>query len=99
MAKKNVIRKTDLIEQVAQLEGISLKDSRSIINSFLELIKGNLKEGKAVAIQQFGHFSIKEMKARKGHNPRTGETLELPARTVVSVKLSKEVRNIAQEEK
>lgn len=99
MAEKNKIYKSDLIKQLAQAEGISIKDSRSIVNSFIELIKANLKEGKEVTIQRFGHLAPAKMKARQGHNPQTGEAIEVPARTVITMHLSSEVRNMLREDK
>ena len=99
MAKKKTVHKTDLIKQLAQVEGISLKDSHSIVNSFIELIKANLKKGKDVNIQRFGHLAPKKMKARTGRNPQTGEKIKIPARTVISMHLSQEVRDMLREEK
>lgn len=99
MADKNKIYKSDLIKQLAQTEGISIKDSRSIINSFIELIKANLKEGKEITIQRFCHLAPMQMKARQGHNPQTGKPIKIPARTVVTMHLSSEVRNMLREDK
>lgn len=59
------------------------------VNSVFEIIKDALYAGESVSRQGFGKFEIRNRKARKGRNPRTGEEIKLPAITTVGFKASK----------
>jgi DNA-binding protein HU-beta len=52
------------------------------LNSFIDGVKKTLKKGKKVTLVGFGTFSISKRKARKGRNPRTGETITIKAAKV-----------------
>ena len=62
--------------------------SAQVIETLFELIKQSLQNGEEVLISGFGKFSVKEKQARKGRNPRTGQTILLPPRKVVTYKCS-----------
>ncbi len=72
--------KADLINQVAKSAGITKKAATVAVNTFIDSIVKALKKGKRVPIAGFGTFSVRKTKKRKGRNPRTGETIEIPAK-------------------
>nr|WP_137677146.1 integration host factor subunit beta [Parerythrobacter lutipelagi] len=78
LAKDNPDLRADEIEQVVDI--------------FFEEISQRLTEGGRVELRGFGAFSTRERDARKGRNPRTGETVDVPAKRVPYFKPGKEMR-------
>lgn len=74
--------KEELIEKVASGSGLSKTDASRALNTIIDSIAATLKKGKKVSLVGFGSFSISKRKARKGRNPRTGETIKIPAAKV-----------------
>ena len=82
--------KADLIEQITQKNGFTGKDVRIIVEGFLEEVKNCLVEGNHLEIRGFGTFKVKNHKARKTRNPKTGDTVQIPARKKAVFKVSRE---------
>lgn len=95
MDKKNVIRKADLIAAVAKKTGLSQGKASEAIEAMFAAIMCGVKRG-PVNIPDFGAFRTQNRRARKGRNPRTGETIDIPSSTFpvfVPGKLLKEILN------
>ena len=73
------MNKNDLIASVASSAGLSKSDATRSIESLLDTITNALKRGEKVSIVGFGNFSVTERKATTGRNPRTGESIQIPA--------------------
>lgn len=86
--------KADLVEQVAQAigPGITKKDCAAVVDGFLNAIKRALAKQQNIEIRGFGTFKVRNRKPRVARNPRTGETVEVPARPVPVFKPSKNFR-------
>lgn len=80
------MNKTDLINAIAAEAGLSKADAAKALNATTAAIAGALKAGGKVSLVGFGTFASVERPARTGKNPRTGEVLEIPAKTVVKFK-------------
>lgn len=80
------MNKTDLITAIAAEAGLSKADAAKALNATTAAIAGALKAGDKVSLVGFGTFASVERPARTGKNPRTGEVLEIPAKTVVKFK-------------
>lgn len=80
------MNKTDLINAIAAEAGLSKADAAKALNATTAAIAGALKAGDKVSLVGFGTFASVERPARTGKNPRTGEVLEIPAKTVVKFK-------------
>lgn len=78
MARDNPDLKAEEIEQVVDI--------------FFEEIAGRLADGGRVELRGFGAFSTRERQARTGRNPRTGESVDVPAKRVPYFKPGKEMR-------
>jgi DNA-binding protein HU-beta len=74
--------KADLIEKMAKDAAITKAAAGKALDSFIDGVKKALKKGNKVALVGFGSFSISKRKARKGRNPRTGETIAIKAAKV-----------------
>lgn len=73
------MNKNELVASVAEKAEISKKDAEAAVKAVIEAITEALAEGDKVALVGFGTFSVKERAARTGINPRTKETVEIPA--------------------
>jgi len=87
------LTKEDIITNVYNQVGLSKKQSRSVVETLLEIIKGRLEEGEDLLVSGFGKFVVKSKTARRGKNPQTTEDLQLRARRVVVFKTSGVLRN------
>jgi DNA-binding protein HU-beta len=82
---------SELVSAVAAANDLSKPKAREVVQSIFDSIVEATKRGDEVAINGFGRFSVKERAARKGRNPRTGETLNIPASKSLGFKMSKPV--------
>ncbi len=73
------MNKTELVSAVAEKAGLSKKDAEKVINATVESITAALKAGDKVQLVGFGAFEVKSRAARQGRNPRTKETITIPA--------------------
>ena len=73
------MNKTDLINVVTAETNMSEKDVKTVINATLDAISNALKERDKVQLLGFGTFETKEVEAREGRNPKTGETIKIDA--------------------
>ena len=84
--------KADLVEEVSVKTGLTRTDVAVLVDAFLEAVKKSLEGGNNIEIRGFGTFKIKQRKARKARNPRTGEEVPVPDRKVPVFKPSNEFK-------
>lgn len=68
------------------------EEVEQVVDIFFDEISARLAEGGRVELRGFGAFSTREREARKGRNPRTGDTVDVPAKKVPYFKPGKEMR-------
>lgn len=90
------VTKKDIAEVIAESADISKNKAGDCLNDLLDYITENLEKGKKVGLTGFGTFSITRRKARKGRNPQTGETIQIPARNAVKFKTGKNLKESVQ---
>ncbi len=73
------MNKTDLINVVAQETELKKKEVEAVVNSAIAAISAALKEGDNVQLIGFGTFEVKDVAAREGRNPKTGEAITIEA--------------------
>ena len=79
------MNKTQLVEKVANKTGLTLKDSKIVVDAIFStvpkegIIASELNAGRKVQITGFGTFQIRKRKKREGRNPQTGEPILIPA--------------------
>ncbi|NQT95458.1 MAG: integration host factor subunit beta [Candidatus Omnitrophica bacterium] len=78
--------KKDIAIQIADETGIKQIDVKKIIQKYQDKVIDILAEGRNIELRNFGVFRVKERKARTGRNPRTGETVPVVAKKVVTFK-------------
>ena len=87
------MNKTELVAAVAEKTGASKKDSEKLVSAVFETITNALVAGDKVALVGFGAFEVKERPARTGRNPRTKETIKIPASRSASFKPGKALKD------
>jgi DNA-binding protein HU-beta len=73
------VNKNELIANVADRSGLSKADAGKAVDGIVASIEAALKAGDEVRIVGFGTFSVSARAATTGRNPRTGETISIPA--------------------
>ncbi|MBP3508529.1 HU family DNA-binding protein [Oscillibacter sp.] len=87
------MNKAELINAVAASADCSKKDAEAIITAALDTITAALKEGDKVQLVGFGSFEVKKRAARIGRNPKTKESIEIPASVVPVFKAGKALKD------
>ena len=86
--------KGDVINAIAESAGISKKEASAALDAFVGYISDTCQRGERCAIPGLGSFSVSQRKAREGRNPRTKETITIPASKNVRFKAGKDLRDL-----
>ena len=73
------MNKSELVASVAEVAELTKKDAEKAVNAVFASVQKALVEDDKVQIIGFGTFEVRTRAARKGRNPQTGETIEIPA--------------------
>lgn len=87
------MNKAELIAKVAELAGLSKKDAEKSVNAFTDAITGALKKDDKIALVGFGTFEVRNRSARTGRNPKTKQTITIPASKVPAFKAGKALKD------
>ncbi len=87
------MNKADIINKVHETLGGTKADAERAVETMLDCIVSSLKDGKEVSVAGLGIFSAKMRPARQGRNPRTGETIEVPAMRVPKFRAAKALKD------
>ena len=79
---ENKVTKFDIIKKVHEITGLSYKETGSVINNMLEVLKDSLKDGNVVELRGFGTFKVVQRAARIAYKPKGRERLEIPEKNV-----------------
>jgi DNA-binding protein HU-beta len=81
------MKKVELVEAIATKAGLTKADAARALDATVEAITGALVKGDKVPLIGFGTFGVSKRDSRNARNPRTGETIKIPARKAVSFKV------------
>ena len=90
------MNKQELISKIAEKTNLSKKDAAAALTALTGTIMETLKAEGKLAIPSLGTFQVKEHAARTGHNPRTGETVEIAAKRVPAFKPAKALKDAVE---
>ena len=85
--------KTELIAAVAAKTGMTKKDAERAVAATMDAITETLVKGEKVQVSGFGIFEVRAREARTGLNPRTKETIEIPATKLPAFKAAKALKD------
>ena len=85
--------KAELVELISNETGVSKKDTGIIVNLILENIGRALVGSDKVELRGFGSFKVKSRRSRQARNPRSGDSVAVPAKKVPYFKASNELKD------
>ena len=86
------MNKAELTAAVVKKTGFTKKDAEKAIVALTEVVTESLAAGEKVQIVGFGGFEVRERPAHKGHNPMTGEEIEIAASKSPAFKAGKALK-------
>jgi integration host factor subunit alpha len=90
------LTKAELAELLFDNLGLNKRESKDMVEAFFEIVHGSLVEGDDVKLSGFGNFQIRRKAPRPGRNPRTGESIPIQARNVVTFHASHKLKALVQ---
>ncbi|QPF74969.1 integration host factor subunit alpha [Roseateles sp. DAIF2] len=90
------LTKAELAELLFDKLGLNKRESKDMVEAFFDIIHGQLVQGRDVKLSGFGNFNIRRKAPRPGRNPRTGESIPIKARNVVTFHASHKLKGLVQ---
>jgi DNA-binding protein HU-beta len=90
------LNKSDLVSAVAEKADMSKKDAEKAVTQVFKVIEESLASNEKVQLVGFGTFEVKERAERIGRNPRTKESITIPATKVPGFKAGKQLKDAVQ---
>lgn len=87
------MNKADIINKVHEVVGGTRADAERAVETMIDSIVDSLKKGQEVSISGLGIFATKKREGRTGRNPRTGETINIPAMRVPKFRAAKALKD------
>ena len=86
--------KIELVEKLAEKMSMQKKEAERVLEVFVSTIQDALKNGQKVNLAGLGTFIVVEKKARVARNPKTGETVDVPAKKAPKFKPGKQLKEL-----
>lgn len=90
------LTKAELAELLFERLGLNKRESKDMVEAFFEFIHASLERGEDVKLSGFGNFQVRRKAPRPGRNPRTGESIPIGARNVVTFHASHKLKAVVQ---
>ena len=90
------LTKAELAELLFERLGLNKRESKDMVEAFFDSVHDTLVQGTDVKLSGFGNFNIRRKAPRPGRNPRTGESIPIKARNVVTFHASHKLKGIVQ---
>ncbi len=91
--KEVIMNKNELISAVAEKAELTKAQAGEAVDALFDIIADTLKSGDEVRVIGFGNFSVTERAATEGRNPRTGDTIQIPASKTPKFKAGKGLKD------
>lgn len=88
------MNRTELISAMAENAEMSKVDTEKALKAFIDTVTEELKNGGKVQLVGFGSFEVAERSERQGRNPKTGETITIPASKSPKFKAGRSLKDI-----
>lgn len=88
------MNKTDIIDRVTEELHVNQKIAKIAVETIVESISKAIIDGERVEIRGFGNFTLRNYKAYKGRNPKTGEVVNVPPKKLPYFKVGKELKDM-----
>jgi nucleoid DNA-binding protein len=91
LQEKGPVTKKEIVKQISERLGLTQLKTKEIVQQTFDAIVETLLEVGRIELRNFGVFEVKQRKARKARNPRTGQRVDVPPKNVVTFKPGKEM--------
>jgi len=88
------MNRTELIDAIAAETGAEKKDAKNFLEGFTKIVEAEMRKAGEVPLAGLGKFRVSQRQARTGRNPATGETIQIPAKTVVKFTVAKALKDL-----
>ena len=88
------MNKTELVAAMAEQAGLSKKDAEAALKAFTDVVATELKKDGKVQLVGFGTFEVAKREAREGRNPKTLQTIVIPASKAPKFKAGKALKDM-----
>jgi len=88
-----LVNKIELVDAVSTAANIKKTEAETVIDAVLDSITAELKKGNEVRLVGFGTFVVSNRAATAGRNPRTGETIQIPAKKLPRFRAGKGLKD------
>jgi len=86
--------KAELVEEVSWIADLSRKEAEVVVDTVFQSVIDALHRGEKVELRGFGSFRLRQRDSRRGRNPKTGDTVDVPPKSVPYFKPGKELRDL-----
>lgn len=86
------MKKSELLNRISTKLNAKRRDVEKTLDAFIETLCEGLRKEQKVNVAGLGIWSVRERKARMARNPKTGETVHVPAKKVVKFRVSKDMK-------
>src|SRR5262245_62138880 len=94
LRREETMTKADLIDEVSKISSLTKKETETIVNTIFDNITDALSKGDKVELRGFGSFRIRHRNSRKGRNPKTGSSVDVPQKRGPVFKEGKRLREL-----
>ena len=84
--------RTELVLKLSEKENITAKDAKRVVDLLFDAMKEAFEKGERIEIRGFGTFTVRHYRNRRGRNPKTGQSVDVPPRRVPFFKVGKELK-------
>jgi len=86
------MNKAELVNEVSGEVGLSKRETQKVVDAIIETIGDTLAAGEKVTLVGFGTLRVRSRKPRRGVNPQTRESIQIPAKKVPKFTAGKALR-------
>ena len=87
------LTKAELAEMLFDQVGLNKREAKDMVETFFDEIRSTLERGQSVKLSGFGNFQLRDKPQRPGRNPKTGESIPISARRVVTFHASQKLKD------
>src|SRR5436305_3852788 len=96
LQENGTVTKKEIVKQISERIGLTQLETKEIVQQTFDAIVDTLLEVGRIELRNFGVFEVKQRKARKARNPRTGQRVDVPPKNVVTFKPGKEMEELVR---
>jgi len=86
------MNKAELVNEVSGKTGLTKKETQNVVDTLINTVGDTLSKGEKITLVGFGTFQVMERKARRGVNPQTRKSIQIPTKKVPKFRPGRSLR-------